>query len=311
MSIGAKASGLAWLFVTVLFCVFAGCLAGQGRGHDGTVATDIISENGSDAGGDAKDSVSADELTSDAGDIGHTPGPDMMEEVCGPVATDSEHVEGQPCQTEGESYCVDTGRYPRLFAVIRWQCIRPGMITCARNPDDSLTWKSSNCENVLAPMAGQCLLVQASVPCLQYDNHAVCCPNVAYSPVAGYGFTCELADIGKVSCSPDGQKSVSAIVYKCGFQDEIASEQDSWFRGQEYPRMECASIYAECPYWYGYDYCGRDIKGCDNNEGCTRIDGEDGYRYFSCPGVCFYDGGQDVNRCTTTCEELDAFYADN
>lgn len=100
-------------------------------------------------------------------------------------------------------------------------------------------------------------------------------------------------------------------MYKYGFQTEIAAEQDEWSDGQEYQDMEYESIYGECPCWYRLDYCGRDIDDCHINESCTLIEPPDSYPYYLCPGVCFYDSEQNINRCTTICDELDYFYQNN
>lgn len=257
---------------------------------------------------DSIDVVEVDTRDASGDDV---PGPDMLEEVCGSLTTGTGRSEGQPCEMEGESYCTNDGAYPRLLAVIGWQCIKPGVVTCVKNKDDKLTWETSNCEETLSPIAASCGLIKDPVPCLQYDKHAVCCPYVAYSPLAGYGPKCELSDLGNTTCSPSGQKPISSVVYKCGYQTEIAAEQDQFFSGQEYSNINCESIYAECPYWYRMDYCGRDIEDCRADEGCTLVEPPDSYPYYSCPGVCFFDGDQDVNRCTTTCDELDDFYKNN
>ena len=304
------------IFAVAVLCLVASGCSCTGNDttpdttQDSSVQTDVFQDVVRDIieNGDSIDIVKVDACDAGADDI---PGTDMIEEVCGSLTTDTARTEGQPCENEDESYCTDVGSYPRIIGVAGWQCIKPGMVTCVRNENDSLLWVGSNCEENLSTMAASCGLTRTPVTCFQYDKHAVCCPYSAKSPVAGYGTKCDLFDIGKNSCSPDGQKDISGFVWECGFQTEIASKQDDWFDGQEYQNMECESIYAECPYWYRLDYCSRDIDDCHIDEGCTLVEPPDSYSYYSCPGVCFYDDEQDINRCTTTCDELDYFYDNN
>jgi len=264
-----------------------------------SIPMDVVTDSGLS---DAVETDEAPETTTDT----------KPDDICGPVDVDSEHVEGQPCEIEGESYCIDTGSYEVYIPAFSWQCIRPGFIKCTWNPlNDSLIWQKSDCEDLLTPLGRECGFQIALVNCSQTGSRASCCPWTANTYGAGGGAQCSRDDVGTTRCG-QGDYRKSSLVRTCNFLDQARAiypkdPADPLSSGPSSDK--CDYVFAECPYWYYSEQCPAQ-ENCFHSTACESGTNEYGDPTNVCAGACIYDNVQDKDRCATTCQDLFAFYQD-
>lgn len=254
------------------------------------------------------------DIFSDASDtadvIDDVPTPDMMEGICGSLIPDLEHVEGQPCVTEGASYCVDEGEYPKLLTRWKndWYCMKPNYLECRQFSDQGLQWTLVNCDEFLRLNAGECKTALPAARCVQGGAHAACCPILAMTHAAAYGHFCEPSDAGTTDCiARDGLDNDRTVT--CNYLAQASVTYPEELADQAPATDECDFLFAECTYWYVSDSC-KSPGDCNHETACERGWDDFGEPYKLCPGQCIYDTVLGVKRCAETCQDLDDFFVE-
>ncbi len=234
------------------------------------------------------------------------------EDICGLVDADPVHVEGQPCEDEGESYCIGDGAYSELIPDFSRQCIRPQFVKCTQGSSEGqLTWQKSDCDEILTPMGQECGFPLIINNCIQTDKVATCCPWTAWTYSAGLGVPCSRNEIGQNRCG-QGNYTKGGVLRTCNFlsQAQTIYPNDPADPNSGGPSSDkCDYIFAECPYWYYSELCPK-LERCYHPTACESGTNEYGEPTNVCARACIYDTDQGVARCAKTCDDLFKYYLD-
>lgn len=226
----------------------------------------------------------------------------MYGEVCGSFEIDEKHIDGNPCDVEGESACIDEGSYAmRLTSDGSWVCTKTKYAVCARNDGQSLAWKIVSCSESISRDYPNCTgAFYTDARCIQDNGQTVCCPLAARTHAAATGTFCNPNQIGASRCIPFSKNSDRVMT--CNFLSDAELVFPEEMDAHRLESDECDSVYAACSYWYYSDVCD-ELDDC-HSDACEKGFDEYGDPYKICYGQCIYDSVKDLNRCATSCQDL-------